>query len=62
MHPGAIVERVVTASFGVATLTPDTGIEPGALAESADQALRRAKRCGGNCVFSIYGDLATDKR
>ncbi len=62
MHPGAIVERVVTASFGVATLTPDAGVGPSALAESADQALRRAKRCGGNCVFSIYGDLATDER
>lgn len=62
MHPGAIVERVVTASFGVATLTPDVGVGPGALAESADQALRRAKRGGGNCVFSIYGDLATDER
>lgn len=62
MHPGAIVDRVVTASFGVATLTPDAGVGPGALAESADQALRRAKRCGGNCVFSIYGDLATDER
>lgn len=62
MHPGAIVDRVVTASFGVATLTPDAGVGPGVLAESADQALRRAKRCGGNCVFSIYGDLATDER
>lgn len=62
MHPGAVLERVVTASFGVATLTPDAVSGSGALAESADQALRRAKRCGGNCVFSIYGDLASDER
>ncbi|MGR9091291.1 MAG: GGDEF domain-containing protein [Gammaproteobacteria bacterium] len=62
MHPGAVVERVVTASFGVATLTSDASLGPSALAESADQALRRAKRCGGNCVFAIYGDLASDER
>lgn len=62
MHPGAVEERVVTASFGVATLVPDTSLGPNALAESADQALRRAKRSGGNCVFAIYGDLASDER
>ncbi|MFT4563567.1 MAG: diguanylate cyclase (GGDEF)-like protein [Gammaproteobacteria bacterium] len=58
LHPGAVDGRVVTASFGVATLVPASTDTQHHLVEAADYALLRAKRGGGNCVFAIFGDLA----
>lgn len=58
LHAGAAVERVVTASFGVATFVPSTADGEHQLVEVADNALTRARRVGGNCVFAIYGDIA----
>jgi len=62
LHPGSEVERVVTASFGVATLVPGEASRQHELIEAADHALRRAKRGGGNCVFAIYGEIANDEK
>jgi len=62
LHPGADAERVVTGTFGVATLVPSDAVVENDLVAAADHALRRAKRCGGNCVFAIYGDIACDER
>jgi len=62
LHPGAVFERVVTASFGVATIVPAKPHDQFKLITAADQALRRAKRGGGNCVFAVYGDIANDDR
>ncbi len=58
LHAGAPVERVVTASFGVATFVPSAPDTEQQLVEVADHALTRAQRVGGNCVFAIYGDIA----
>jgi diguanylate cyclase (GGDEF)-like protein len=62
LHAGSEVERVVTASFGVATLIPTDSGRQSELVEAADHALTRAKRGGGNCVFAIYGDMANDEK
>lgn len=62
LHAGAEVERVVTASFGVATLVPAASQRQHELVEAADRALGRAKRGGGNCVFAIYGALVNDEQ
>lgn len=58
LHGGAPVERVVTASFGVATFIPSQVDAEHELVEIADHALTRARRVGGNCVFAIYGEIA----
>ncbi|MCU1348039.1 MAG: hypothetical protein JWO56_1069, partial [Acidobacteria bacterium] len=47
------IERLgigVTASFGIAVMTPDGSTQPQALIRRADEALYLAKRSGRNCV------------
>ena len=53
LHAGAPVERVVTASLGVATVVPEEQLRYGELIRIADNALSQAKRSGGNCVVTI---------
>ncbi|MDA0824354.1 MAG: GGDEF domain-containing protein, partial [Proteobacteria bacterium] len=57
LHPGALVGRVVTASFGVATMVPTAADTQHNLVEAADYALMRAKRSGGNCAFAVFGEF-----
>ncbi len=45
-HPDSDVGAAVTMSLGVASVTPQTGMEPEALIAAADQALYRAKAGG----------------
>ncbi|WP_397448615.1 diguanylate cyclase domain-containing protein [Pseudomonas sp. NA-150] len=45
-HKGSDIDRVITASLGVATLTPTTGSGPEALLAAADIQLYQAKRSG----------------
>lgn len=49
-HPDSAVERVVTASVGVATARPWPQAGPDRLVEAADRALYRAKQLGRNRV------------
>ena len=60
LHAGAPVERVVTASFGVATVVPEEHLRYGELVRISDNALNRAKRSGGNCVYTIEGIQSSD--
>lgn len=60
LHAGASVERVVTASFGVATVVPEEHLRYGELVRISDNALNRAKRSGGNCVYTIEGIRSSD--
>jgi diguanylate cyclase (GGDEF)-like protein len=53
LHAGAPVERVVTASFGVATSVPSVADIERELIEIAGLALTRARRIGGNCGWRI---------
>ena len=62
LHAGADVTRIITASFGVATVVPAAPDAQANLIEAADHALGRARRGGGNCVFAVYGDIANDER
>jgi diguanylate cyclase (GGDEF)-like protein len=62
LHAGSPVERVVTASFGVATAIPSEADAQHELIETADHALTRARRGGGNCVFAIYGAIADSEK
>ncbi|QPG05427.1 GGDEF domain-containing protein [Salinimonas marina] len=48
LESGKIV--TVTASFGVATLTPNSASDATELVRTADGALYQAKACGRNCV------------
>lgn len=45
----------VTASFGIAELLPNLGVE--SLLETADQALYRAKELGRNCIHRVVATL-----
>lgn len=47
-HEGTILR--VTASIGVATWTPQSGLDAGGLVTAADRALYAAKASGRNCV------------
>ncbi|MFT4585161.1 MAG: diguanylate cyclase (GGDEF)-like protein [Gammaproteobacteria bacterium] len=51
-HPASAVAGYVTASFGVATLTPTADHTPRQLIEAADKALYGAKKAGRNQVVS----------
>ncbi len=62
LHAGSPVERVVTASLGVSTFIPSKTDAQHQLVETADHALTRAKRGGGNCVFAIYGEIADGEK
>lgn len=62
LHAGAPIERVVTASFGVATVVPEERLRYGELIRIADNALNRAKRSGGNCVYTIEGIRSSDNQ
>jgi diguanylate cyclase (GGDEF)-like protein len=46
----ALADRRVTASFGVATMTPTESNTPDQLIAAADACLYRAKHEGRNCV------------
>ncbi len=59
LHGGSDVERIVTASCGVATIIPEADNREHDLVEAAALALRRAKQAGRNCVFTLYGAQAT---
>jgi diguanylate cyclase (GGDEF)-like protein len=61
LHGGSDVERVVTASCGVATIIPDDISRANDLIESAALALKRAKTAGRNCVYTVYGSAARDE-
>ncbi len=55
------VDAKVTASFGVASMVPDSGqTNPEALILAADNALYQAKRAGRNCVM-VYGQPDNNK-
>ena len=62
LHAGAAVERVVTASFGVATIVPEEKYRYAELLKVADNALNQARRSGGNCVVTINGNNTIDER
>ena len=62
LHAGAAVERVVTASFGVATIIPEEKYRYTELIKVADNALNQARRSGGNCVVTIDGSKVADER
>ena len=62
LHAGAAVERVVTASFGVATIVPEEKYRYAELLKVADNALNQARRSGGNCVVTINGNNSIDER
>jgi diguanylate cyclase (GGDEF)-like protein len=51
-HPSSIVADHVTASFGVASITPSVDDTPRELFDAADKALYEAKRTGRNRVVS----------
>ncbi|MDA0824469.1 MAG: GGDEF domain-containing protein, partial [Proteobacteria bacterium] len=55
MHPASGVSDRVTASFGVATLTPSVDHTPRQLIEAADKALYSDKKAGRNRVVSAAG-------
>ena len=56
------IEAHVTASFGVASMVPDSGhTNPEALILAADNALYQAKRAGRNCVM-VYGKADKEER
>ncbi len=61
LHGASDVERVVTASCGVATIVPTGTRRADELAEAAALALKRAKAAGRNCVFTVYGGAAEDE-
>lgn len=60
LHAGAAIERVITASFGVATVLPEERLRYSELVKIADNALNRAKRSGGNCIYTVDGIKHTD--
>ena len=60
MHGASEVEHVVTVSCGVATIVPERAGREIDLVETAANALRRAKRTGRNCVYTIYGTAAEE--
>ncbi len=62
LHRGALAEKLVTASFGVATLVPKESDAQQVLVEIADFGLSRAIRSGGNCAFTSGGDVARDEK
>jgi diguanylate cyclase (GGDEF)-like protein/PAS domain S-box-containing protein len=49
-HESSTVNKVVTISLGVATVSPAPGSSPGTLVAAADQALYQAKHTGRNRV------------
>ena len=49
-HVSSEVKKIVTMSFGVATLVPDKSIEPEYLITLSDQALYKSKEAGRNMV------------
>ena len=49
-RPDSEVGKLVTASFGIATMVPQPNSTPSALIEAADQALYEAKKDGRNCI------------
>lgn len=51
----------VSLSIGVATLTPDTALEPNLLFKKADDALYLSKQQGRNCV-ATYNELGKNSR
>ena len=55
-HENSVAAPHVTASFGVATLTPDGRQLPDALIAQADAALYRAKNAGRNRVEGATGE------
>ncbi|MGH8598576.1 MAG: diguanylate cyclase domain-containing protein, partial [Gammaproteobacteria bacterium] len=60
LHGGSDAERVVTTSCGVATIIPEAAARPQDLMEAAALALKRAKKAGRNCVYTVYGSVARD--
>lgn len=52
-HEGSAIEAVVTTTIGVATLLPQTNLQPESLLYQADQALLKAKNAGRNRVNGI---------
>jgi PleD family two-component response regulator len=62
LHLGALVGRVVTASFGVATIVPENANAKLALVEVVGYGLNRAKRGGGNCVFATGSDVISNEK
>ena len=62
LHREALAEKLVTASFGVATLVPKESDAQQVLVEIADFGLNRAIRSGGNCVFTSGGGVARDEK
>lgn len=59
LHPQSQVGDLMTLSFGVATVVPQSDRSAATLIATADQGLYRAKAQGKNCVVQIgYGDIA----
>jgi diguanylate cyclase (GGDEF)-like protein/PAS domain S-box-containing protein len=49
-HEGSAIGKVVTASMGIATVTPSAEVEPRAFIDAADKMLYKAKQNGRNRV------------
>jgi diguanylate cyclase (GGDEF)-like protein len=60
LHGASDAEKVVTVSCGVATIIPGPDEGENCLVESAALALKRAKGAGRNCVFTLFGNAASD--
>lgn len=60
LHGTSDTERVVTVSCGVATIIPGAGEDESSLLEAAALALKRAKFAGRNCVYTLFGNVASD--
>ncbi len=61
MHGASDVDSLLTASCGAATITPAPDQHPQQLIDAAAHALRRAKRAGRNCVFTVAGTLEQEQ-
>ncbi|MDR3419070.1 MAG: diguanylate cyclase [Nevskia sp.] len=59
---GELVQIAITASIGVATITPTGTMAQQDLLNAADDALYRAKRSGRNCVQSAEPTVAAPER
>jgi len=59
-HRYSETDNIVTASFGVATITPKREQQSRMLVSKADKALYSAKKAGRNCVVTVTPELLID--